>query len=121
MPFEKREIIFSNDEVLAAIRQFYARSNQSFPAGTINNISVTRANDAEYQFAFDVTSGHNYRERLAIGGEKLGAALLLYCISRHIPIPAAAQKRMALADGQLALSFEYSGDLPLAKSAGIAR
>lgn len=121
MPFEKREIIFSNDEVLAAVRQFYQRLNQPFPAGSVTDIAVTRTDEAEYQFACDVTASNGYRDRLTIGGERLGAALLLYCISRHIPIPAGARKRMRLANGQLSLSLEFSGDIPLAKSAGMAR
>ncbi len=102
MPSEKREIIFRNDKVLAAIRQLHQRANQAFPDGTVENITV-RAEGGGH-FDCDVVSNKGFRERVIVGGEKLAAALILFCISRRIAIPAAAQKRLSVIDGQLALS-----------------
>ena len=101
MPSELRQIIFSNDEAVTAIQQLYQRSNRSFPAGHIARVTVSAASGC--QVDCDVVDDNNMRDRVTVGGEKLAAALLLYCMTRKIPVPAAAAKTLDVVNGQLAL------------------
>lgn len=93
--------MFSNDEALAALQQLYQRSNQAFPKGRIENVTIGAANGC--QLDCDVLDSNHVRDHLAVAGEKLAAALLLYCMTRKIPIPAAARKTLSVVNGQLAL------------------
>ncbi len=103
MPAEKRQVIFANDEVLAAVRQLYLRANQSFPNGAIEDVTI--GEEGGCRFACNVVTNNSFRERVTVGEEKLAAALILYCKSRHIPIPTAAQKSLIVVDGELALNI----------------
>jgi len=107
MPSELRQIIFTNDEALAALRQFYQRSNQAFPKGRVENIGVSAANGC--QLDCDVVDDNEIRDHVSVASEKLAAALLLYCKTRKIPVPVAARKTMNLVNGQLALCIALGG------------
>lgn len=101
MPSEMRQIIFSNDEAITAIQQLYQRSNRSFPNGHISQVKVST--DSGCQVDCDVLDDNNISDRITVSGEKLAAALLLYCMTRKIPVPAAAAKTLDIVNGQLAL------------------
>ncbi len=101
MPSELRQIIFTNDEAMAALQQLYQRSNQAFPKGRIENVSVSAANGC--QIDCEVIDVSHVRDHVTVAGEKLAAALLLYCMTRKIPIPVAARKTLDIVNGQLAL------------------
>lgn len=101
MPSELRQIIFSSDETVAAIRQLYQRSNRAFPAGHIAEVTISPA--AGCQVDCDIEDEKNIHDRVTIAGEKLAAALLLYCMTRKIPVPVAAAKTLSIVNGQLAL------------------
>jgi hypothetical protein len=101
MPSELRQIIFTSDEAMAALRQFYQRSNQAFPKGRIENVGVSAANGC--QLDCDVVDSNEIRDHVTVASEKLAAALLLYCKTRKIPVPVAARKTMNVVNGQLAL------------------
>ena len=103
MPSEVRQILFANSEVLSAIQMLYRRSYQAFPIGTPENIVISEDNSC--QFACDVVDEESFREHVAVAGEKLAAALILFCMSRKIPIPATAHKRLSIVRGQLALGI----------------
>lgn len=101
MPSELRKIVFANDEVLAAIQLLFQRSRQSFPQGRVWDITISEENGC--QVDFDIIDAHNIRERVTVAGAKLAAALILFCMNRKVPIPAAAQKTLAVMNHHLAL------------------
>jgi hypothetical protein len=108
MPSEQRQIIFTNDEAMASLQQFYQRSSQAFPKGRIENVGVSAANGC--QIDCDVVDAGHVRDHVSIAGEKLAAALLLYCMTRKIPVPAAARKTLSIVNGQLALCINLPVD-----------
>jgi len=119
MPSETRQLVFANGEVLAAIQQLYQRANKHFPEGRVENIMIGEQNGC--QFDCDVVDKIDFRERLVVGGEKLAAALILFCMSRKIPMPAAAHKRLSVVRGQLALNIvlpDTGGKVDLQRFAG---
>jgi hypothetical protein len=101
MPSELRQIVFTNDESMAALQQFYQRSNQAFPKGRLENVAVSAANGC--QLDCDIVDSNQMRDHVTVAGEKLAAALLLYCMTRKIPVPVAARKTLSMVNGQLAL------------------
>jgi hypothetical protein len=101
MPSETRQIIFTNDEVVAAIQQLYLRSHQSFPPGRVWDIAISEENGCRVEC--DVIDNNRVRERVTVSGEKLAAALILFCITRKVPIPVAAQKTLGVINNHLAL------------------
>lgn len=101
MPSETRQIIFSNDEVVAAIQQLYLRFHQAFPKGSIWDVTISE--DHGCQVDCDIMDSNNFRERVTVNGEKLAAALILFCITRKVPLPAAAPKTLSIVNKHLAL------------------
>jgi len=101
MPSETRQIIFSHDEVVAAIQQLYQRSHQVFPKGRIWDIAISEENGC--QVDCDIVDSHNVRDRVTVAGAKLAAALILFCITRKVPLPANAQKALSVVNNHLAL------------------
>jgi hypothetical protein len=101
MPSELRQIIFSSDETVAAIRQLFQRSNRAFPEGHIAQVTVSPASGC--QVDCEIEDDNKMRDRVTVAGEKLAAALLLYCMTRKIPVPAAAAKTLSVVNGHLAL------------------
>jgi hypothetical protein len=101
MPSETRQIIFTNEEVVAAIQLLYQRSHQSFPKGRIWDIAVSEDNGC--QVDCDVIDTNNVRERVTVAGAKLAAALILFCITRKVPLPAASKKALSVVNNHLAL------------------
>jgi hypothetical protein len=101
MPLDLRRIAFSQQEILAAIQQFHMRTNRPFPTGNVENASVEMV-ETQCAFSCDVVR-NGYREQVRLAGEALAAALIFYCISRKIPVPAKATKRLEITDGKLAL------------------
>jgi len=101
MPSELRQIIFTNEELVAAIQLLYQRSRQAFPRGRVWDITVSEDNGC--QVDCDVVDTKNFRDRVTVSGEKLAAALILYCMTHKVPIPAAARKTLNIVNKQLAL------------------
>src|SRR5215469_11791937 len=71
MPLDQRRIAFSQHEVLAAIQQFYMRTNRPSPLGSIENASVGMV-DAQCAYSCDVVR-RGYREQVRLAGEALAA------------------------------------------------
>ena len=101
MPSETRQIIFSSEEIVAAIQQLYVRSHQAFPRGRVWDVTVSEENGC--QVDCDIIDTNNMRDRVTVAGAKLAAALILFCITRKVPIPAAAKKSLAVINNHLAL------------------
>jgi hypothetical protein len=101
MPSETRQIVFSTEELVAAVQLLYQRSHQLFPKGRIWDVAVSLENGC--QVDLDIIDISNKRERVTVSGAKLAAALILFCIARKVPIPAAAQKSLAVLNNRLAL------------------
>ena len=121
MPTESRQIIFTDDEVIIAIQQLYQRSNQSLPKGRIENVVVHGEDGCSVDY--DVIEESNFRDHVKVGSEKLAAALILFCKTRKIPIPATAKKKLSVANNQLALWITIGAagetqDAPVRKAAG---
>ena len=102
MPLDTRRILFSEEEVIVAIRQFYDRKGKSFPIGIVENTTIIEKPECTFQC--DIVRDNN-QEQVVVAGAALAAALIAYCISRRIPLPAKADKTLAISQGQLVLAI----------------
>jgi len=103
MPTEERRILFSDEEVVTAVKALYQRAKESFPPGNVWNVAISEDNGC--QIDCDVVDAKGRRDRVSVAGERLAAALILHCITHKIPLPAKAQKALVIVQGKLALSI----------------
>jgi hypothetical protein len=103
MATEERRIIFTDEEVVAAIKALYHRAKEVFPPGNVWNVAISEDNGC--QIDCDVINAQARRDRVTVAGERLAAALILHCIQHKIPLPAKAQKALSVVHGKLALNI----------------
>lgn len=103
MAMEVRYIIFSPDEVRSAIISFVQKQGQAATANEVMAVEVTGPNEAPA--AVVRLHGSPTAKTLKLGEQYLLAALLLYCMTRRIPIPKQAAKKVELSVNGLTLAL----------------
>jgi len=101
MPTELRHIIFSAAEVTEALGLFSRAQGRTLPCGTTIEAALVGAAAADpivfrMVVAPDATRGRTATGpvRLEWSGPELAAALVHYCRSRSIPVPARGSKSL---------------------------
>ncbi|NBB84018.1 MAG: hypothetical protein GVY28_11510 [Alphaproteobacteria bacterium] len=110
MPSEIRYIAFPPVEVVRAIGEYQRRRGKPLPLGPVVGFDVyaTPAIEASLKIAHPETGDER---TVAVRAESLGAALVLFCISNRIPVPAKAQKLLfAGKDGGVVLGYALGLD-----------
>jgi hypothetical protein len=107
MTTEERRIIFSDEEVVGAVKALYHRAKETFPPGNVWNVAISEDNGC--QIDCDVVDAKGRRDRVTVAGERLAAALILHCIMHKVPLPAKAQKALTIVQGKLALNITLPG------------
>jgi hypothetical protein len=101
MPAEIRHLLFSENELLAALRTYSTTSGQSFPSGAT---ATFENRDNPIVTATDPRDG----KKLLFSGEKLTAALLLFCNRKKIPLPIRGIKALTILNGRITLLVKLS-------------
>jgi hypothetical protein len=103
MPTELRHIVFTPNEVLRSITQYRHRRREPLPSGTITNLKIEEKPDV-HVVLFITGDGSKTADEHVFQGAELAAALVMFCIERKIPLPAArAKKTLRVFDKQLGL------------------
>jgi hypothetical protein len=97
MTSELRYIFFSAAEFTRALREFATRCGEDLP--TSNVVSIMGID--EKTGAVSVDYGPNNTASLA--REKVAAALILFCRTKNIPLPAESQKSLTVSQGRIVL------------------
>jgi hypothetical protein len=116
MPSEIRHILFQPPEVVAALGAYFRRVGRAVPPGVIIQCGPEQMNkDAPARFrmtiederplANPVRPSGDAAQCITVDGADLAAALILYCRSHKIPLPANASKSLEILGGQLCLAF----------------
>ena len=104
MPTEMRHIVFTPNEVLRSITQYRHRRREPLPAGTISNLKIEERPDVHVVLYITGDAQGKKAEEVVFQGAELAAALVMFCIERKIPLPAArAKKTLRVFDKQLGL------------------
>lgn len=102
MPRESRIIIFSEFEVIDALRRFVEASKWDLGGKTIDRV---QAYDERPVRAVALCGGGNDERQLNLTEIDLARAFLLYCVERKIPLPKRGQKEVRISEGALALAI----------------
>lgn len=113
MPSETRTIVFTATEVARAIAAYRRSRNSPLPGGEIVDVTLGASPDIYVRGrVVDAHSGHSHEFRLQ--GTELGAAMIMFCLNEHIPLPASNNsKRLQLFGESLGLVIHInmpSGD-----------
>lgn len=103
MPRELRKIIFSRDEVQAALVNHLLHAGRSMPNRSIDRLEIGNGSPAVI-LVFQPGDPTEIQE-WPFSQEEVAAALIRYCGRYAIPMPRAAKKRLQPDDDSLALIF----------------
>jgi hypothetical protein len=105
MPGEVRLIIFDRLEVLSALTEYRRRRGKPLPPSDHVEVSIRSKPRILVDLAV-VPEGKQAPIELVFDGEELAAALIMFCIDRKIPMPAAGvSKSIRLVDDSIALQI----------------
>ena len=91
MPNEMRKIVFTADELQAALVNYALRTNKKLPNATINNILVEGKEGVTANIVY-MREGTEEAKSVEFTANDVAAAIILYCSTRKIPLPRDAKK-----------------------------
>ena len=121
MPSEIRHILFQDAEVAKAVRTYRERTGTVVMSFDSPTYTLDRTGPGE-EVRFSMTAGSGpHSQTMSASGSELAAALILYCRSQRIPLPAGASKSLQRFGSHLCLvvtSNAGGNNLPHMKAAG---
>jgi len=104
MPSELRRVIFSNEEVLAAVTEYSASGRSPLPSGEV--VSCRVYGEPEVRIRVEIRDERrDYPLVVEIEPEVVGVALLRYCMTHGIPVPKQAEKALQVHGDNIALNL----------------
>jgi hypothetical protein len=103
MTKELRQIMFGPSEIITAITEYHKRRSLPLPHGTALRCYI--ADEPALSATLFIQTDDSAITELSIDAENLGAALILYCINRKIPLPVEADKRLRKLTDETAALF----------------
>ena len=107
MPSELRHIVFRPAEVVEAVEEYLRRLGTPLPSGNVVDCGPVREDGFDGKVSFSITIVPDEplgearsrtiaegRTEVVIEGPALAAALILFCRSHRIPMPATADKSL---------------------------
>ena len=104
MPTETRQLIFSNEELVAALTSHNRMAVDKLFVGRIIGCSVLPEEALTVRLTIRHETTNNDYDMI-FGADVIGAALIRYCLEINIPLPRRAQKRFGVVDGHAAISM----------------
>ncbi len=102
---ETRTIMFSNDTLDNALRDFFQTMGSPWPNGYIQFTRMA-PNGVPLVTKFDPTTSQTHE--LQVSAEELGVALVSYCIAHQIPLPQRGTKSIGVRGDNVALTIEMN-------------
>ena len=121
MPVDLRKVIFSNEEVQAALVNYSLRKEIKMPDAKITRIDVHWEPHLNTDMYFD-SDGENGDEKVvSFSNEQLAVSLILYCKLQNDPLPKYGEKTLEPISDGVSLSIRYGwGDAPDKDHPGLA-
>jgi hypothetical protein len=111
MPIEIRVIMYTDQEVVAALSGYFRRAGKPLTVGTVQNFKVDDGAVMSVDLTVETMEGEIVHHKVA--ETDLAAALLMDAISRKVPLPTESNKRLYMIADRLALVIDQrqvSGD-----------
>jgi len=102
LPQELRKIVFSEDELKAAVIDHCMRSGIKLSKGVMIGFEATPDPAAAVIMSYDTTDLHDPTE-IRIDQDQVAAALIRHCGANKIPLPRTAKKVLKVEDGEMAM------------------
>ena len=91
MPNEMRKIVFTGEELQAALVNYALRTNKKLPNATIDNILVEAKEGVTATIVY-MRDGTEEAKSVEFTPNDVAASIILYCNTRQIPLPREAKK-----------------------------
>jgi hypothetical protein len=102
MPAEIRHLVFAEDEVVAALRDYYRRSGQKLPDRTVLHLTIVSDLPPTIKLTTRATRSRS-RSEFSVTGEELLSALIFYCHNQQIPLPVRGSKDVTILNDRLTI------------------
>jgi hypothetical protein len=101
MPTESRTLGFNKNEWFEALRDFCASTGRRLPADAVNGMILKQ--DSEVRIVLNPSGDES---AITFTESEVGAALVMFCIKKRIPIAKRAVKSLEVADETLSLHLK---------------
>jgi len=91
VPNEMRKIVFTAEELQAALVNYALRTNKKLPNATIDNILVEEKEGVTATIVY-MRDGTEEAKSVEFTPNDVAASIILYCNTRQIPLPREAKK-----------------------------
>ncbi len=108
MPEEIRKILFSEEEVQAAVVDYCLRSKIRLPNKNIDELEVRADPEAMVVLKY-VDIGSEEATEVELSRDQVAAALIRYCSNIKVPLPHSAQKVLQPGDDGIYLLINIEG------------
>lgn len=103
MPVELRKVLFSEDEVRAAVIDYCLRSKIRLPEANIESVVVSENPESCVTLKYYETDNPNDVDDVKLSRDQVAAALIRYCGEQKVPLPRAGRKILQTGDDGVAL------------------
>jgi len=100
---EQRKLIFSMDELAAAVLSYLISSKKMGERDKLGRLTVGEG--AEVSVSATVVAQTGEQSLIDLGAQVLGALLIAHCIKRKVPLPRRAAKSITRNGDRVALAF----------------
>jgi hypothetical protein len=104
MPIEIRVIMYTDQEVVAALSAYFRRAGKPLTVGTVQSFKIEDGAVMSVEMTVETTEGEIVHHHVA--ETDLAAALLMDSISRKVPLPTESNKRLYMIADHLSLVID---------------
>jgi hypothetical protein len=104
MPIEIRVMMYTDQEVVGALSAYFRRAGRPLTVGTIQNFKVEDEAVISVDLTVETVDGEIVTHKIA--ETDLAAALLMDAITRKVPLPAEANKRLYMIADHVSLVID---------------
>lgn len=106
MPTETRQLVFSDEELIAALTSHNRMATDKLFVGRIISCRLQSGEQPTVRLTIRHETTNNDYDMM-FGAEVIGTALIRYCLEINIPLPRRAQKRYGVVGGCAAISMRF--------------
>jgi len=118
---ELRCILFNEREVATATVERRRRMREYLPVGTVQKAVFEAVPGGGYRTVLHMMADDGMRHELPLGEAEVASALVAYCLSRKVPLPADADKFLQVINDHMALMIMMDVEKGKTRKASAAR
>jgi hypothetical protein len=104
MPIEIRVIMYTDQEVVTALSGYFRRAGRPLTVGTVQNLKIEDDAEISVDLTVETIDGEVVTHKIA--ESDLAAALLMDAMTRKVPLPADAEKRLYMVADHISLVID---------------